>query len=128
MWFCIISEEGSTWISTIMVYRPYSWWMASLVFGIVSLTLAASAACPDGCRCFTNPASPQNSQVQCDEGTHIPSGLGNVSVLNLNGNSFHNSVLSRANFSALKNLVELSLSGCGIQTIQPNTFIGKLNC
>lgn len=112
------------YISESMMDRM-EYWLSCLVFGLLYITLTASAACPSGCRCFTNPMTPESSQVQCDEGTQIPGGLGNVSLLNLNGNRFTNPVLSRSNFTQLRNLEELSLSGCGIATIQPNTFIGE---
>ena len=120
----------STWILMMKGDKSQSrsWYLSvvSVVLVIVCLS-SVSAACPDGCRCFTNPVTQQYSQVVCDQGTQIPAGLGNVSILNLNGNRFHNPVLSRSNFSELKNLEELLLSGCGIETIQPNTFLGELN-
>ena len=92
-----------------------------LALVLLVLPAAAYAVCPTGCECVI-PAS----MVRCGPTVdRIPEIDPTVKTLDLSDCRFASPVLQRANFTALRNLENLHLRGCGISNIEYHTFVGK---
>ena len=94
------------------------------VFCLVTLALSAGVepafACPKDCFC-----APHSKNVLCtNKGfTHIPAEIPPDTIeLILNENKFTNTGLTRRNFTSLRDVENLYLKECGIETVAVETF------
>ncbi|XP_013399455.1 leucine-rich repeat and fibronectin type III domain-containing protein 1-like protein [Lingula anatina] len=98
------------------------------IFGLLRILIflnffqvEASFTCPYPCFC-----NKDSRIVYCSRKNlaHIPSGIPDNSLqINLNDNNFQVTTIQRRNFSSFVDLEHLYLSGCGIESIEVDTFI-----
>ncbi|KAH3789085.1 leucine-rich repeat and fibronectin type-III domain-containing protein 5-like [Dreissena polymorpha] len=92
-----------------------------LLLYVVTCPRVTATTCPAVCFC------PSVSRVvYCPRKAlpFIPAGIPTDTVqLTLNDNKFQNPVISRANFSNYRDLEQLYLTDCGIEYIEPDTFV-----
>lgn len=106
-------SPGAEWLS----------WAKVFLIGMLSFLPSSSAftGCPAACFCNTI-----SQIVYCSRRglPYIPNGIPKDSLqINLSGNVFKTSSITRANFSDYPQLEHLYLSECGIETIEVETFV-----